>query len=124
MPNVEDINNPRKREGVRKINKIDEFYKKKVTLGEVKRKLKHYALYCVEVSESSAHIQLDIKFLDVFQSIDKKHLTEIPWGLKRMLEDIQKELSAKIVEELEEELEGLKKDIQEDFDLGGDKKDD
>lgn len=111
---------------MRKINKIDEFYKKKVTLGEVKRKLENYALYYVDVSESSAHIRLDIRFVDVFQSIDKKHLTEIHWRLKRMLEDIRKELSAKLVNELEEELEKLKEDIQEDFNLDkrGKKKDD
>ena len=119
-----DISNFRKREGVRKINKIDEFYKKKGTLEEIERKLKHYELYCVDVSESSAHIQLDIKFVDVFRSIDKKHLTELHWRLKRMLEDVRKELSTKIVNELEEELEKLKKDIQEDFNLGGKKKDD
>ena len=102
-----------------KINKVDEFYKKRTTLEEINRKLKNgYPIYVVNVLEGVEPVKIEISLKDVYQSIDKDHFKAICWRLKRMFEDnVRKELAKLVVNELTEELVKIKDQIKKDFDL-------
>jgi len=100
------------------LNKIDDFYKKKAVLEEVKNKLEHYALYNISVGERDNTVSLQLHLSNNLY-LDKKYLTEIYYKLERLLEDesLRKDLKSKLIKELEKELEKLKNEIKEDFDL-------
>lgn len=98
------------------MNKVDEFYEKRTTLEEVNRKLSGHPLYVVGVLQAVEPVKIEISLHDVFRSIDKDHFVAICWRLKRMFEDdVRKEITAKVISELTEELEKIKKQVKIDF---------
>ena len=101
------------------MNKIDDFYKKKELLKEVKNKLKHYRFYNIFVVEGEKEVSIHLHLTDNLDHLDKQYLKGMYWRLKRMLEnsDLVKNLEGMIIEELGKELENLKNEIKEDFDI-------
>lgn len=99
------------------MNKVDEFYEKRITLEEINRKLvSGYSIYTVSVLQAVEPVKIEISLPDVFQSINKDHFLSICWRLKRMLgDDVRKEITAKVVKELTEELEEIKRQVKMDF---------
>ena len=104
---------------MRKINKIDKFYEDREELEKLKDRLVNRVLFSINVDESSQNTSITIRSPYVIDDLHITHQRRIYHKLRELLEKERCDITSNICKKLKKDLEELRKDIQEDFNLGG-----